>query len=182
MTEIERLMSLFNGITVQEYAKRNNENHLSYDEEKIHYILATERGCVSPGAIYKWPKASKGKVHVTGFGIIELEGKYWFLASFYSKRENKPKIEKLYPEEVLKMLEWGEIEYIGNIFNPEFRKKYDYERLSLAVLGFVSLVYTTKLNSNTTIDHIIEKIESGEMKMDDLLDKCKTVTGEDMLL
>ena len=182
MQEISRLMGLFNGITVQEYARRHKEDHLLYPQAKIEYIIETERGCISPGAIYKWPKASKGKVHVTGFGIIELSGQYWFLASFYSKRQDKPRIEKLYPEEVLKMLEWGEVEYLGNIFNPEFRKAYDYQRLSLAVIGFVSLVYNNKMNKNVTVDHIIDKLERGEMTMDDLLDKCKMTTGESLLI
>lgn len=178
--ETRRLVEMFNKYTVQDYANTHNEQMVSYNEADIQRIIETHRGIISPGAIYKWPDSKGDKVHVTGFGLAEFGGELWFLAAFNSKKLGRPKIEKLNPETVLKMLEWGEVEYLGNIMNPEFRRNFDYERLSLAVMGFASLVMTTRMQRNVPIDEVIDKIENGEMTMDELLQKCGDVVGPDM--
>ena len=170
--ETRRLIGMFNDYTVKEYRKINDEPNKIYSEEEIKYILETHKGIISPGAIYRWPTSKGEKVHVTGFGLIELDGNIWFLAAFNSKKLGRPKIEKLYPKEVLKMLEWGDVEYIGNIMNPEFRKEFDYERLSLAIMGFASLVMTTRLQRNVSIDELMDDIENGKITLDELLQKC----------
>ena len=179
--EVRRLVELFNEHTIKDYQKLHKEENRFYTDEEKQNIIETHRGVISPGAIYKWPAGDGQKVHVNGFGLIELDGVLWFLAAFNSKRLGRPKIEKLYPKEVLKMLEYGEIEYIGNILNPEFRRTFDYERLSLAVIGFASLVMTMRLQKNVSIEEVMHKLETGEMTMDDLLKKCGDVESPEMV-
>lgn len=180
--ETRRLVEMFNGYTISEYARTHGEDDAKYSDSDVQRILETHRGIISPGAIYRWPNSKGDKVHVTGFGLIELGGKLWFLASYNSKKLERPKIEKLDPEEVLRMLEWGEVEYLGNIMNPEFRRSFDYERLSMAIIGFASLVMSTRMQRNVPIDQILDDLESGKMSMDDLLKKCGDVTGPELVM
>lgn len=180
--ETRRLVAMFNNYTIADYGRLHNEDHTKYTDAQAQNILETHKGIVAPGAIYRWPAQSGDKIHVTGFGLIELNNELWFLAGFNSKKLGRPKIEKLFPKEVLKMLEWGEVEYVGNIMNPAFRKSFDYERLSLAIIGFASLVMTTRMQKNVSVDEIMHDLETGKMTMDDLLAKCGNANPVDLMI
>jgi hypothetical protein len=180
--DLAALIQEFNLVSIKDYALKHNEDWKMYTPDDCQRIIESYPGCISQGAIYKWPRANGSKISVTGFGLIELDGKLWFIASYNSKKEGKPKIEKLDPDLVLRMIASGEIYYEGNIFCPEFRKSYDIEKLTLSILGFASLVYTKKLQQNISVDEIIAKLESGEMSLENLLAKCKTAAGQDLLL
>jgi hypothetical protein len=180
--ELVKIIESFNVATLKDYANQHKENWRMYSEDDCQRIIEIHPGTISTGAIYKWPRHSGGHVHVMGLGLKELNGELWFLAGRNSKRENKTKIEKLNAKEVLKMLEWGEIEYLGNIFDMVFRKSYDMERLTLSVIGLASMAYSHNMQKNIGIDEIIAKLENGEMTMDQLLDKCKTSKFQDLIL
>lgn len=176
------IINRFNDYTIKAYRDENgHERGRIYSADEVQNILNTYRGVISPGAIYKWPDNKGDKYHVTGFGLIDMHGELWFLAGFNSKKLGKPRIEKLYPKKVLAMIEHGEVEYLGNIFNKAFRKEFDYERLSLAIVGFASLAYTMKLQKNVSVDEILDDLETGKMTMDQLLQKCGSVETTDMV-
>jgi hypothetical protein len=172
----------FNLITIKDYATKHGEDFHKYSEDDCQRIVEIHYGPISSGAIYKWPRYSGGHSHVMGLGLRELNGELWFLAGRNSKKERATKVEKLEAATVLKMIEWGEVEYLGSIFDMEFRKTYDMERLTLSIIGLASMAYSHNMQKNISVDEIINKIESGEMSMNDLLEKCKTSKMQDLIL
>lgn len=181
MSDTTKLIQMFNEIAIKEYADKRGESPIQYSAQKINEILSSPVGPIAIGAIYRWPTSSGNKTYVTGFGLAKLEEKLWFLAAFNSKKLGRPRMEKLYPEEVLKMIESGDVEYLGNIFDLEFRRNFDYEKITLSIMGFASLALTSKLQKDVSIDSLIEDLDNGKMTIDQLLEKCRGISGPQLI-
>jgi hypothetical protein len=144
---------------------------LPKDLQQLAIELDAE-GALTTGAHYRWPRESGGYLDVIGGGLLMHQGVPKFVGCHNSKIVNGAKITLLDVDLPIRMIAQGEVQYMGNFLNPEYRKKIDMEKFSLAIMGLVSTIYTIKENRRVSVDDILNKVESGEMSLVDLMKKA----------
>lgn len=174
--ELNDLMRRFDEYRVDLYCSDNNISKILLTEDEKNEIRNLPYGPADLGAVYRWPRNSGGYLDVYGFGIIESKKSgIHFVAAHNSKKKGGMKFTYLDPVLILKMIEQGEVQYMGNILdaNGKYRKTVDWERVSLSVCGFLSAYQTSRKQQACDVQGILDKLEKGEMNLSELLDKAK---------
>jgi hypothetical protein len=131
-----------------------------------------QEGALDTGAHYAWPRESGGYLDVIGGGLIFSKNKPVLVGCHMSKKTNGAKITLLELDLPLRMIAQGEVKYLGNIMNPEYRKTIDMEKMSLAIMGLISTIYTVKQQKRVSVEEILDKVERGEMSLSELMQKA----------
>lgn len=171
--ELQTMIGVFNNIKIDQFCSDNDIPRFSLKQEDIDNVLFKTKGPADLGAVYRWPRESGGKVDVYGFGLIETQHGVKFIAAHNSRKKGGMRFVYLDPVHILKMIEHGEVEYFGNILDPEFRKKkLDWEKTSLSICGFLAAYEFSRKNKETKVDDILERIESGQLSLDEALNRA----------
>lgn len=145
-------------------------------DEKLRKLAKEleDAGALDLGSLYSWPRSSGGYLDVYGFGLMRTPKGIKFVSAHNSAKAGGMKFTYLEPELPLKMIAQGEVKYQGNILDPEWRKKNaDWEKISLSICGFLSAFESIRLGKQTSVNDILAKLESGEMTLEQLMEKCK---------